>query len=193
MQIPLGERRVVQEPGKGVINDSRNVLCTQVLGRHQAETPLPLAQSPVKPPLESKGRRRECGDTQHSPAASLGAVGQQPGCKKSPLPAAMLRICLINFCLINTAFPHAAGCRDAQHHHHPARAARGDIALLPGFSQLTMPGWGAQHRSIPASASVSSRTAPLPVPRLVQRAGARPALGSERCEAADGQLSCGGD
>lgn len=38
--------------------------------------PLPLAQSPMKPPRSQRAEGRKCGGTQHTPAASLGAVGQ---------------------------------------------------------------------------------------------------------------------
>lgn len=61
--------------------------------------------------------------------------------------------------------------------------AQRDIALLPCFSRC----WdgGSASLPIPGSALVSSRAARLPLARFEQRAGAGPALGCERCGAAD--------
>lgn len=112
---------------------------------------------------------------------SCGTALQQPDCKKYPLPRAMLRTCLIHLYLMNTAFPHSAGCRDAQHHQHPARAAW----LMPCW---ILPCCHADKAGMGGSLPCSSSGQP-PSPCKACAEGWSSASAPELSSA---QLSCGG-
>lgn len=137
-----------------------------------------------------------------SPAASLGVLGQpsnitgssgtasqQPDRKKYPLPAAMLCVWLVNVCPINTASPHAAGFRDAQHHQHqsgqPGRGPAGSCPAAVLLFSADSAGTGAQRRS--PSPAEPWRSAGLPL--LPSQPCAEPGAGLMP----RGQRSCGGD
>lgn len=146
---------VVQEPGRGVIKDSRNVLCSQVPGGAPRKDPPASSRAGNEPP-QSQGAEKEvskptawCGSSQHTPAASLGAVD----CKRYSPSAAPLYLCLmwgisicnrLQACPARAAQPMPGGIFPCSQAFHSQQCWDGGLSIIP----------------IPASASAFIRASP---------------------------------